>query len=861
MSVVNVIKNADRCLHKPLLCWVNYPQYGGRNCFVYPCYAFDAGGMCSIDSAAFPDDGAFTVYLTGGHTVDEARDEYGSIVVATVNEKTFPIDDYYGSSDRTKSQYRCAMNLSFQPGKSEVDFDRLSNNPLSSTLLQVVHVAEPEDFNAPTTAPLTISDGLTPLTKQVMMVSASGALVGPFEYEVREDGSITIKASSDATCDNRITHIRPNETATIPVKDHLGREVATFVTKASIDTVFKSKDLGELVDWITDSEIIEVANRAISTATGVDLSKSQLRALKNAIRTCSNETARLHLDDSRRRRVEQVLDSFEFWLSAPDSIDRLAASVSPDVLGNVILSEENYPAFQERVLANPEIKERVDAERKRLEANLEEIRGQIASATSERDELLRQAEVARGRLEQMQQEAREVALAEKEEELREKNEELEDIKRKIQTLNDQCYYLEQRKRKAEDEVRAIFSSIDEKLDGVQLSEEIIHSEMLRKVVATISGESSEDGNDADTTAIEDIVFDEELSRADTQDLVDVMYARIAEDSGRSYSRNDVINFLICLTQGYITTFAGNPGTGKTSLCEILAGSLGLRYSSQRSRYAKLSVEKGWANYKDYVGYYNPLTKGTEKAIPDIFDAMARLNAEREATSEHAPFIFLLDEANLSPIEHYWAPFLHACDYFLSDGATLSLGGDSTWIIPSWTRFLATVNFDHTTEALSPRFLDRSWVISLEPDFVEFDPTNARPDYSSKAPIPYARLIDAFGGDASYEPDTSTSTLMNDIFRRCKEAQYPVSPRSQSMIARYLSTASALMDRQSRETQQAPLDYAIAQKVLPMLSGPTDQLKPLLDGLADSCSSLTITSRKLRQMREAGDANGFYQYFV
>ena len=71
----------------------------------------------------------------------------------------------------------------------------------------------------------------------------------------------------------------------------------------------------------------------------------------------------------------------------------------------------------------------------------------------------------------------------------------------------------------------------------------------------------------------------------------------------------------------------------------------------------------------------------------------------------------------------------------------------------------------------------------------------------------------------------------------------------------------LMDRQSKETQQAPLDYAIAQKVLPMLSGPADQLKPLLDGLADSCSSLTITSRKLRQMREAGDANGFYQYFV
>lgn len=33
-------------------------------------------------------------------------------------------------------------------------------------------------------------------------------------------------------------------------------------------------------------------------------------------------------------------------------------------------------------------------------------------------------------------------------------------------------------------------------------------------------------------------------------------------------------------------------------------------------------------------------------------------------------------------------------------------------------FLATVNFDHTTEELSPRFLDRSWIITLEPSRID-----------------------------------------------------------------------------------------------------------------------------------------------
>ena len=44
---------------------------------------------------------------------------------------------------------------------------------------------------------------------------------------------------------------------------------------------------------------------------------------------------------------------------------------------------------------------------------------------------------------------------------------------------------------------------------------------------------------------------------------------------------------------------------------------------------------------------------------------------------------LLDEANLSSIEHYWSPFLLACDR--KDGSAelnLSLGGGASFSVPN-----------------------------------------------------------------------------------------------------------------------------------------------------------------------------------
>ena len=65
-------------------------------------------------------------------------------------------------------------------------------------------------------------------------------------------------------------------------------------------------------------------------------------------------------------------------------------------------------------------------------------------------------------------------------------------------------------------------------------------------------------------------------------------------------------------------------------------------------------------------------------------------------------------------------FCALCDSFRGGSFELSLGGNHSFKVPSYLRFIATVNFDHTTEELSPRFLDRSWVVTLDPQALDLD---------------------------------------------------------------------------------------------------------------------------------------------
>ena len=349
--------------------------------------------------------------------------------------------------------------------------------------------------------------------------------------------------------------------------------------------------------------------------------------------------------------------------------------------------------------------------------------------------------------------------------------------------------------------------------------------------------------------------------------------RYLNDVGhRNLSVNDVANYLICITQGFITTFAGEPGTGKTSLCNLLARALGLARADGADRFSEVSVERGWTSLKDMIGYYNPLTKRMEKSNAEIFDAFVDLNREAQWASDGsaydpakiAPYFILLDEANLSPIEHYWAPFFRNCDFSPLSERTISLGGNANWLLPEHLRFLATVNFDHTTEELSPRFLDRSWVITLEPNVVELE-QDVLPEHDESM-VPFASLLEAFSAQDGDQLDSSLADkwdAIQDIFAHEKCA-LPLRPRNIRMVYNYCVVAAKCMTRTTTATKFAPLDYAVAQKILPTINGSGERYRYLITELMKECSEQTmpLCAQHLKRIERTGGAElGFYQFFA
>ena len=246
----------------------------------------------------------------------------------------------------------------------------------------------------------------------------------------------------------------------------------------------------------------------------------------------------------------------------------------------------------------------------------------------------------------------------------------------------------------------------------------------------------------------------------------------------------------------------------------------------------------------------------------MFNAFAKMDNEYGCDpSSIAPFIILLDEANLSPLEHYWAAFLRNCDFTSVSNRSIALGGNNSFRLPEHLRFLATVNFDHTTEELSPRFLDRSWVIMLEPSRIDDEADENIKNIEDM--VSFGAIMEAFCVGENDVIDEAIQNKWSAIQKIFRERSLQIMPRNLKMVKNYCAVGCRCMERDTPATKLAPLDYAFSQKILPTINGTGENYRLLIEDLMKECTvqNMPISAKHLERMKRVAENNmGFYQFF-
>lgn len=827
---------------KNILAWLSYnanyeDYYGGINnrCYVYP-RVMNGADYQPIDSADFPKLGRIEVRIQGGDTADDVYSNFGPLVNIRINGDPYPNYD-------SNNVYSLKYNPHYGKANSEIWIESFSGKGF----YQVIDVnSSIETIQSQRSIP----EPDCTIRTALILLRCEDTLYGPFECGDTKDGITPLHGLKDYQYSvGEYAAMNYNDDLLV-IEDQDGEEALILILKVSISS---PEECEIRYDWISEEVLIDSFVDSLRTENSY--TREQVRQLKemihqlvesgSGVQFTSDRIAKMQaLLQSIGQKEEYVRDVVEYALAD----ESMKATLAKEVASNYFDQIQGFSSVQERI-NDLKIQEAA------LQQSVETLQGNAEQREAERSE---------------EDQIRISELTQQLEELRRKNEALNEeigLHKEIKDLTAERDHWKSERDKAKDnydqqlidnnELKKQFDATLKSFnDRATQTARILDSKLLDKILRGIGEEP----------VAEDIVpFDISLLHAEPMDAADIIKRVtefISEKAHRDVNSNDVANYLICITQGFITTFAGEPGTGKTSLCNILAKALGLVTDIPQRRFVDISVERGWSSHKDFIGYYNPLSKKMERSNGEVFDAFERMDREYGCDqSKIAPFIVLLDEANLSPIEHYWAAFLRNCDFTSVSNRSIPLGGTKSFMLPEHLRFLATVNFDHTTEELSPRFLDRSWVIMLEParvdDEMDEDIKNVEDMVSFEA------MKTAFSIREDDVIDEAMQNKWNAIQKIFRDQSLQIMPRNLRMVRNYCAVGCRCMERDTPATKFAPLDYALSQKILPTINGNGDNYRVLIEKLQEECTAqnMPISAKHLERMKRiAGNNMGFYQFF-
>lgn len=804
--------------------------------YLEPMLKFDEreGKFVSVDRGDFPNDGE--IFIIKSYDILDQDFHEGELFLVEdikVNETSYDKDRvgscYYTATNSNVHRISKWKYLPIYEG--DIDFERRSAKNISS-----------------------IENGLA------FFVKNGNHIFGPFTNDI-----VTLSAITTEYFDFESGDI---DEETIIVEYLLDKQ--DFISKYNVDTISNAISSGYVTDLTilyqtSPEEVIYFGSKEKLIEWGKKTFSAKLNLSERSIldKIKDNIVIPELSSQADRQKIElfkKYIGETGTWLNIelPKYFDEYLSSESGSTYVVKFLEDNKesfFAKYRQDEIAEKDLNIRQKTEQlEELTQRMKEIEGHLAN---KEDEVFKQVpDDQKVKIKEiiLNLETRDLLLKYYDE-----NQSIENLREELIKLKGTNEYLdgeikdkESKRSTLEKAIKNIKSEIfDEKEFAKKVIDAKIYTDLLNNIDPSQSGNSEDTSINLKPVSIN-------RSEFSSKQFVEEILLRL-EKNNRKVSYNDLVNYLVLINQNFLTVFAGLPGVGKTSLVEKLATVMGL---VANDRYLKIPVARGWTSSKDLIGYFNPLTKKYQSSKTELYGFLKRCEADVKKSLE-VPSIVLLDEANLSPMEHYWSDFLTLSDFDYSrvvktmDSENIQFG--------QGLRFIATINYDHTTELLSDRLISRAPIVRLHSLEYTIEESSSGEEFrvsDALSQVQFNNYLnrgsqrDYFKGDVKNKFDSIVKTLQEDD--NGWGQPIIIGMRKYRAVERFCSVAGALMEDQNKFTA---LDYAVNQYILPLINGRGDsyakrliELKERLQGLPQSLSCVT------KIIKIGGDNFKNYKFF-
>jgi hypothetical protein len=294
----------------------------------------------------------------------------------------------------------------------------------------------------------------------------------------------------------------------------------------------------------------------------------------------------------------------------------------------------------------------------------------------------------------------------------------------------------------------------------------------------------------------------------------------------------------------------------------------------------ISVQSNWTDRTELFGFFNQI-EGKYSSTPFL------KFLQQASDNPAVPHLLILDEMNLSKVEHYFSDFLSCLESRILDGNEVSqepiyLHGRGDYVeaddplvevvpsklyLPQNLYVTGTVNVDETTYMFSPKVLDRANVIEFnDVDFSLLEGSEAADDTTLVlSSVPIFRGSNPVNVSDYLDAPEHVRAMLKELVEILKPHSLHFGYRVAQEVARFVNSVRTYVGDEQAAIDAA-VDAQLVQKVLPKFSGSQAQLEEPLrkvlfrllrgqEGL-EVASSEQITQIWLEQNSEAIDGSRF-----